>query len=109
MITLRRNAGRRHVPDRKGDIWLSFSPEDRRGPLAVQLGLLTAFDEMLLPPGEEALPALNYAWLLMLLPQGIFALAIATAVFPTFSELATREEKAELRRTLSGALGWSGT
>ena len=55
--------------------------------------------------GAEALSALNYAWLLMLLPQGVFALAIATAVFPTFSELAAREETAELRRTLSRALG----
>jgi putative peptidoglycan lipid II flippase len=55
--------------------------------------------------GAEALPALNYAWLLMLLPQGVFALAIATAVFPTFSELAAGEERVELRRTLSAALG----
>ncbi|MFQ6057513.1 MAG: murein biosynthesis integral membrane protein MurJ [Anaerolineae bacterium] len=54
--------------------------------------------------GEEALPALNYAWLLMLLPQGVFAMAIATALFPTFSELAAREQTAELRRTLSAAL-----
>jgi putative peptidoglycan lipid II flippase len=32
-----------------------------------------------------SLSALNYAWLLMLLPQGIIAQAIATVAFPTFS------------------------
>ncbi|MBX3011538.1 MAG: murein biosynthesis integral membrane protein MurJ [Caldilineaceae bacterium] len=32
-----------------------------------------------------SLSALNYAWLLMLLPQGIFAQSIATAIFPTFA------------------------
>ena len=36
-----------------------------------------------LPTGR--LSALNYAWLLMLLPQGIFAQSIATAIFPTFA------------------------
>jgi len=39
-----------------------------------------------LPAGR--LSALNYAWLLMLLPQGIFAMAVSTAAFPTFSRLA---------------------
>ncbi len=37
-----------------------------------------------LAPGS--LSALNYAWLLMLLPLGIFAQAIGTAVFPTFAQ-----------------------
>ncbi|MCB0061063.1 MAG: murein biosynthesis integral membrane protein MurJ, partial [Caldilineaceae bacterium] len=36
-----------------------------------------------LAPGR--LSALNYAWLLMLLPQGVFAQSIATAIFPTFA------------------------
>jgi putative peptidoglycan lipid II flippase len=53
---------------------------------------------------EGSLAALNYGWMLMLLPHGIFALAIATAAFPTLSELAAREEFGELRLTLSEAL-----
>jgi putative peptidoglycan lipid II flippase len=53
---------------------------------------------------EGSLAALNYGWMLMLLPQGIFAMAIATAVFPTFSALAATGEFAELRLTLSEAL-----
>ena len=55
-----------------------------------------------LAPGS--LSAVNYAWLLMLLPQGIFAQAIATAAFPTFSAQAARGEQAEMRSTLSATL-----
>ncbi|NIN70063.1 MAG: murein biosynthesis integral membrane protein MurJ [Anaerolineae bacterium] len=51
-----------------------------------------------------SLAALNYAWMLMLLPQGIFAMAIATAAFPTFSELAARGRLIELRGALSETL-----
>ncbi len=54
--------------------------------------------------GAAALPALNYAWLLMMLPQGVFAMAVATAAFPTFSELAALRERAALRHTLSATL-----
>jgi len=55
-----------------------------------------------LPAGSLA--ALNYAWLLMLLPQGIIAQAIATAAFPTFSVLSNRGEIDELRSLLSSTL-----
>ncbi len=51
-----------------------------------------------------SLAALNYAWLLMLLPQGIIAQAMATAVFPTFSAQAARGDLAELRETFSATL-----
>jgi putative peptidoglycan lipid II flippase len=53
---------------------------------------------------EGSLAALNYAWLLMLLPEGIFAMGIATAAFPTFSDLAARGRRQELRSTLSETL-----
>ena len=46
-----------------------------------------------LSPGS--LSALNYAWLLMLLPLGIFAQAIATVIFPTFAtQVATGQRDA---------------
>ena len=51
-----------------------------------------------------SLSAINYAWLIMLLPQGIFAQAIATAAFPTFSALAARGEMDEFRSTVSSVL-----
>ncbi|HHH41819.1 MAG TPA: murein biosynthesis integral membrane protein MurJ [Chloroflexi bacterium] len=54
--------------------------------------------------GEGAVSALNYAWLLMLLPQGVFAQAVATAAFPTFAEQAARGDRAEMRGTLASTL-----
>jgi putative peptidoglycan lipid II flippase len=54
--------------------------------------------------GEGSLSALNFAWLLMLLPQGIVAQGIATAAFPTFSALAAQNRRAEMRLTFSGTL-----
>lgn len=53
---------------------------------------------------EGSLSALNFAWLMMLLPQGVFAQAVATAAFPTFSALAARGETDEMRSTLSATL-----
>ncbi len=49
----------------------------------------------------RALPSLDYAWRIMLLPQGIFALAVATAAFPTFAAQAARLELATMRRTFT--------
>lgn len=51
-----------------------------------------------------SLAALNYAFLLMMLPQGVFAMAIATAAFPSFSEMVARQQIAELGEALSGTL-----
>lgn len=47
-----------------------------------------------------AVSALNYAWRLMLLPHGIFAQAVATAAFPTFSEQVARGERGMMRTAL---------
>jgi putative peptidoglycan lipid II flippase len=54
--------------------------------------------------GEGAVSALNFAWILMLLPQGVFAQAVATAAFPTFAEQAARGERAEMRSALVATL-----
>ncbi|MBI5876756.1 MAG: murein biosynthesis integral membrane protein MurJ [Chloroflexi bacterium] len=51
-----------------------------------------------------SLAALNYAWLLMLLPQGIIAQAMATALFPTLAAQSARGETTALRATLSSSL-----
>jgi putative peptidoglycan lipid II flippase len=55
-----------------------------------------------LAPGS--LSALNYAWLLMLLPQGIFAQSLATATFPTFSAQYAAGQQDEMRRTFGRTL-----
>jgi putative peptidoglycan lipid II flippase len=54
--------------------------------------------------GEGAVSAINYAWLLMLLPQGVFAQAVGTAAFPTFARQVARGERAEMRSTLAATL-----
>jgi putative peptidoglycan lipid II flippase len=54
--------------------------------------------------GEGAVSAINYAWMLMLLPQGIFAQAVGTAAFPTFAEQVARGEREELQEALSSTL-----
>ena len=53
-------------------------------------------------PGGPA--ALNWAWLLTMLPLGIFAMAISSAVFPTLAAQTARSELAEMRRTVATAL-----
>lgn len=50
------------------------------------------------------LSALNYAWLIMLLPQGIFAQAIATAAFPTFAAQVAAQHLNAMRRTFGQTL-----
>jgi putative peptidoglycan lipid II flippase len=67
------------------------------GLAAVQLNfVVTAVLAAGLPAGSLA--ALNYGWIIMLLPQGIIAQSVATALFPTMSALAARGEQTELRR-----------
>ncbi len=51
---------------------------------------------------EGSISAMNYAWLIMLLPQGIFAQSIATAAFPTFSHQAALGEQRAMQHTLGG-------
>jgi len=53
---------------------------------------------------EGVVSALNFGWLLMLLPQGIFAQAIATVLFPSFSAQVALNERHALRATLLLAL-----
>ncbi len=55
-----------------------------------------------LPTGSLA--ALNYAFLLMLLPQGIFAQAVGTAAFPTFAAQVARGEMDAMRRAFQRTL-----
>ncbi|MGD2103808.1 MAG: murein biosynthesis integral membrane protein MurJ [Anaerolineae bacterium] len=54
--------------------------------------------------GAGAVSAINFAWMLMLLPQGVFAQAVGTAAFPTFAEQAARGELEKMQRALSATL-----
>ena len=66
---------------------------------ASQLGLVV--DRMLasgLPEGSIA--ALNFGFLLSQFPLGIFAVAVSTVIYPTFSVYAAKKDLAGLRRAL---------
>jgi putative peptidoglycan lipid II flippase len=52
---------------------------------------------------DGAISAVNYAWLVVMTPLGLFGMAISTAVFPRMAEQATRDQE-ELRETLSRSL-----
>jgi putative peptidoglycan lipid II flippase len=55
--------------------------------------------------GVGAIATLEYALLLVMLPQGVFAQAVGTAVFPTFSRQAALGDTDALGETLANALG----
>lgn len=70
------------------------------GVAAVQINMVVT-NNLASRLGEGAISALDYAWLIMLLPHGVFAQAVGTAVFPTFAAQAARGETDALRRTLT--------
>ncbi|HSD84757.1 MAG TPA: murein biosynthesis integral membrane protein MurJ, partial [Anaerolineae bacterium] len=51
-----------------------------------------------------AVSALNYAWRVMLLPQGVVAQSVATAAFPTFADQYSRGQLSQLRSALSATV-----
>ena len=53
---------------------------------------------------DEAISAMNYAFLMMMLPVGVIGMAISTAVFPTLAQHAAARETMLLRDALTHAL-----
>jgi putative peptidoglycan lipid II flippase len=53
---------------------------------------------------DAAISAMNYAFLMMMLPVGVIGMAISTAVFPTLSQQAAASEFDALRHTTTRAL-----
>lgn len=51
--------------------------------------------------GEGAVAAMNYAFRLYQLPEGLFAIAVGTVLFPTLSKLAARDDIDGFRATLT--------
>ena len=75
-------------------------------PVTLTIGLInvnflvdTLFASRLLDP-ELAPAAIDKAFRLYMLPQGIFAVAVTTVLFPTLARLAARGDDAGLRRSL---------
>src|SRR3954468_22457575 len=77
-------------------------------PVTIALGVIN-FDNVinsifgtLVSP--EAPAAIDRAFRIYMLPQGIFSVAIATILFPTLSRFATRQDFEGLRRTMSNGV-----
>jgi putative peptidoglycan lipid II flippase len=79
-------------------------------PVTLTIGLInvnfvvgTLFASRLLDP-ELAPTAIDKAFRLYMLPQGIFAVAVTTVLFPTFARLSARGDRPGLRRALDRGL-----
>jgi putative peptidoglycan lipid II flippase len=79
-------------------------------PVTLTIGLVnvnflvdTLFASRLLDP-ELAPAAIDKAFRLYMLPQGIFAVAVTTVLFPTLARFAARNDTAGLRRALDGGM-----
>jgi putative peptidoglycan lipid II flippase len=48
---------------------------------------------------QGSIAYLNYAWLLLMVPLGVFAMAVSTAVFPTLAEQSAASDTEEERQT----------
>ena len=79
-------------------------------PVTLTLGLVNVnatidmlFASRLIDP-ERAPTAIDKAFRLYMLPQGMFSVAVATVLFPTISRLAARGDIAGFRRTLDTGL-----
>jgi putative peptidoglycan lipid II flippase len=90
-----------------------ISPEVKRVlllmlPVTISLGLINfnlvinSFFGTLV--SEEAPAAIDKAFRIYMLPQGVFSVAIATVVFPTLARFAAREEYDELRATMANGM-----
>jgi putative peptidoglycan lipid II flippase len=53
---------------------------------------------------HHAPAAINDAFRIYMLPQGIFSVAVATVLFPTLSRMAARRDPAPMRRTLGNGM-----
>jgi putative peptidoglycan lipid II flippase len=103
---------------RKIDFRLSFSlsfsdPRIREVmilflPVTISIGIinLDAFINVELGTlvNRHAPSAINDAFRLYMLPQGVFSVAVATVLFPTLSRMANRRDPAGMRRTLGNGI-----
>ena len=53
---------------------------------------------------QGSITAINMGWIMVQMPEVIFAMAIATAAFPAMSQLAARDDRPTLQATVVGVL-----
>ena len=73
------------------------------GLAAAQINLiaLTFFGSLV---GDSSISALNFAWLILMFPVGLFGMSLATAIFPTLAERAATGGKEAVERMVSQVL-----
>ena len=92
---------RRLTPDAKRVLLLML-------PVTISLGLINfnlvinSFFGTLV--SDQAPAAIDKAFRIYMLPQGVFSVAIATVVFPTLARFAAREEYDQLRATMANGM-----
>ena len=74
------------------------------GQAAFQVNALALTNVASYLPSDGALAAFNYAYVLMMLPHGIFAMSLATVLFPTMTAQVSRGDLAAMQTTLAGGL-----
>jgi putative peptidoglycan lipid II flippase len=77
-------------------------------PVTIGLGIVnldqlinSAFGSLV---SEQAPSAINNAFRVYMLPQGVFSVAVATVLFPTLSRMASRREPAAMRRAVGSGM-----
>lgn len=67
----------------------------------INLIVLTFFGSLV---GDRSISALNFAWLLLMFPVGVFGISLATAVFPSLAERAASGGPAAVQQMVSQTL-----
>jgi len=67
----------------------------------INLIVLTFFGSLV---GDTSISALNFAWLLLMFPVGIFGMSLATALFPSLAERAASGGQSAVREMVSQTL-----
>ena len=67
----------------------------------INLIVLTFFGSLV---GDSSISALNFAWLLLMFPVGVFGMSLATAVFPSLAERAASGGPAAVQQMVSQTL-----
>jgi putative peptidoglycan lipid II flippase len=103
----------RHTPFKLAWNFAWRSPEVRRVlllmlPVTLSLGLInfnllinSIFGSLI---SESAPAAIDKAFRIYMLPQGIFSVAVTTVIFPTLARLAARREYDDLRATMANGM-----
>ena len=67
----------------------------------INLTILTFFGSLV---GDTSISALNFAWLILMLPVGLLGISLATAIFPTLAERAEEGGESAVAELVSRAL-----